>query len=290
MNFSRLNELWKSAIYDLFNLTFEDDVINTLCYQTIDSIRRISIYKKYAEKAKNAEELNLPFYYTSNPFTLSQRSSLNIGSKVWYIYLATYFGKSNKSKWKLFYKAAFRKDETLIRVEEILASREQYYSHLSNIDLFENADYSNHRKFTKKSLVGEKGVINSMDYFLDNLDDYSHAKPIDFNIIYNNALKIPNFGRLAAFDFTSSLCKCNLNVKDPISMYHHNSSGPLRALKDFLILADCKDLSKSAQIKLGDDLLYWFFQHSDIEIVAQVLEDAICNWQKSPRHYQRYFG
>lgn len=290
MNLNELNALWKNALYDLLKVNFDNDVISVLSHQTIDSIRRISIYEAYAIKARRAEQLNLPFIDTSNPFTLSQRSSLEVDSKVWYIYLATYFGKSNKSKWKLFNKAVFRKDRTLIRLKEIQTNREKYYSYLKDIDFFEGANFSNHRKYTKKALEGHNGLINSIDYFLDNLDHYSHSKLVEFDLIFRNAMRIPNFGRMAAFDFTSSLCKCNLNVKDPISMYHHSSTGPLRALKDILILADCKDVSKSAQVEFGNNLLDWFIRHFNTQVVAQVLEDAICNWQKSPKKYQRYFG
>lgn len=290
MNLKELNTLWQNALHDLLDVSFDADLINVLSHQTIDSIRRINIYQAYAMKARRAEELNLPFFHTSNPFTLSQRSSIGIDSKVWYIYLATYFGKSNKSKWKLFNKTAFKADKSLIEFKEIKLNRLHYYTYLRNIDLFNNANFSNHRKYTKKSLEGRKGLIYSIDYFLDNIDKYSHSNLVEFDVVFSYAMKIPNFGRMAAFDFTSSLCKCNLNINDPISMYHENSTGPLKALADILILAKCKDVSKSAQIDFGNDLLAWFLEHSKIQIVAQVLEDTICNWQKSPRKYQRYFG
>jgi len=57
-----------------------------------------------------------------------------------------------------------------------------------------------------------------------------------------------------------------------------------------LDMAQVSDKSKSKQIDLGDNLLHWFQENTDIKFVAQVLEDSICNWQKEPTQYKRYFG
>ena len=291
MTLAEIRALWTQALSDLLNTTLDDDVIEVLSLQTIDSIRRISIYDTYAEKAKKAEALELPYYDTYNPFTLSQRDSLNLSSKVWYIYLATYFGKSNKSKWKLFNNAAFRNDKSLIELSYILENREEYYDYLKSFDFFAEANYSNHRKFTKKSMDGKLGVLSSIDFFLDNISQFTFSPDsAEFDLAYKRAMSIPTFARMSAFDFTSSLCKCGLNVDDPISMYHESSTGPLRALKDLLELSGQDGPSKASQIEFGNNLLDWFIGNSDIKVVAQVVEDAICNWQKSPNQYERYYG
>lgn len=289
MNVEDLKLLWVRALNDLLEEELDDDIINVLALQTLDSIRRVDIYRIYRLKAEKADETGLSYQHTSNPFVLSQRTSLDINSRVWYVYLATYFGKSNRSKWTLFNRASYRANGTLITLEEILENREDYFSYLETINLFDGTRFSNHRKYTKKELHGNKGLIQSINYFLDHIDEFSNDDNIEYDIIYKRALNIPNFGRMAAFDFTSSLCKCNLHVNEPTSMYHENSTGPLSALKDLLRLAG-KVNSKANQIELGNNLLTWFRGNSEIFMVAQVLEDAICNWQKSHRTYQRYFG
>jgi len=290
MKVKEIIEFWEQAIASILNTKFEKEILSVLSLQTVDSIRRIQVYKAYASKAVKADINNLPYNHTSNPFILSQRDSLSIESRVWFIYLATYFGKSNKSKWKLFKKAAYRHDNTLITIEEIQKDKDKYFLYLSSLDFFRNCNYSNHRKYTKKSLDGNKGVLNSMDFFIRNLNKFINENPADFDSVYIKSRNIPNFGRMAGFDFTSSLSKCNLNVNEPDSMYHQNSTGPLRALKKMLDMAQVSDKSKSKQIDLGDNLLHWFQENTDIKFVAQVLEDSICNWQKEPTQYKRYFG
>ncbi len=290
MTVSEIKQLWISSINELLDSTFPSETVNCLSYQMVDSIRRVTIFRTYFDRARQAEKKNLSYLHTSNPFTLAQRSSLTMETRVWYIYVATYFGKSNTSKWKLFNKATFKDDHSLITLEDILENREDYFSYLRGLNFFNNGKYSNHRKYTKKSLDGGKGVFSSFYFLIENLDLFTPAKATPFEEVYRNALKIPNFGRMAAFDFTCNLCKCGLYVNEPESMYQSHSTGPLSALNDMLILSGVKNVTKNLQISLGDELLSWFKTNSDIYMLAQVLEDSICNWQKSPNEHIRFFG
>ncbi|MCB9231507.1 MAG: hypothetical protein H6581_07585 [Bacteroidia bacterium] len=282
--------LWINAIRDLLGAKFSEEMIDSLSHQTIDSIRRVEIFRTYSRRATNGEKLGLPYFHTSNPYTLAQRLSLSTDTRIWFVYLATYFGKSNLSKWRLFNQATFREDNTLITVEGILKDREEYFDFLKGRNLFQNANYSNHRKYTKKSLEGNKGILFSFDFFLKNLALFRAPVNQNFHKVYLNALKVPNFGRMAAFDFTCNLCKCRLYVDEPVSMYQAHSTGPLSALKDMLFYAGVTSPEKSLAISLGDELLDWFSANSNIYMLAQVLEDSICNWQKSPIRHIRYFG
>lgn len=289
MKKSEIESLWKYAATDILGKNIPDKYLSNLASQTFDSIRRIQIYKIYRDKAFVAAKNELAFYHTSNPFILAQRPDLNIKDKIWILYLATYFGKSNKSKWVLFNRSSFRVNQSLITFTQIRKSPEIYYEYLNSIDLFEGTKFSNHRKYTKKSLNGSKGLINSMNFMIENMEEFNRKQKITFSEFYKLSHKIPGFGRLASFDFTSTMAKCELNVEQPLSMYANNSTGPLKGL--FLLLSVTKNsTSHQDQIDLSEKLTCWFLNNSHIFMVAQVLEDAICNWQKSPIHYERYFG
>lgn len=290
MTLSDVKQIWVDAIADLLESSFPDDVIDTLSMQTIDSIRRVKIYETYQFRADIADAKGLPYSYTSNPFSLAQRTSLSIETRVWVIYVATYFGKSDTSKWKLFNNVAFRSDNSLITFEEIIDNKEGYFDYLRNMNFFEGSKYSNHRKYTRKSLDGERGVLTSFEFMLDHMNQFCLNAFSPFDTIYQQALNIPNFGRMAAFDFTCSLSKCGLNVDQPTSMYHKYSTGPLDAINDILILAGVESPNNNLKVTFGDELLNWFNTNYEIYMLAQVLEDAICNWQKSPTSYFRYFG
>lgn len=290
MTIKKLENLWSNAFKETINLVIPKKIIETLALQTLDSIKRIQIYESYRERAQNADNDSLSYYHTYIPFILTQRKTISLENKIWFLYLATYFGKSRKSKWDLFRRASFDSNNELLSVEGILSNRKNYFDYLKSIDFFKDADFSNHRKFIAKRLEGNKGFINSSNYVLDNLSKFLFTSFVSFDEVYCRSHKIPNFGRMAAFDFTSSLCKCELKVKEPESMYLKNSTGPLVGLGYFLKMANGKNITKANKVKFGNELLEWFLKNSDIFMVAQVLEDSICNWQKSPKSYMRYFG
>jgi hypothetical protein len=289
MTIIEIENLWQQAISDLLNARLDANTLNTLARQTNDSIRRIEIYRTYKERAIHAVSKKLDFYHTSIPFVLAQRSDLSQNNRLWILYLATYFGKSNQSGWELFNRATFDSNKSLMLFQDIQKDLDEYFRHLSSFDFFDGCSYSNHRKFTAKRLTGEKGVFESMEYFVENINQYSFEHRMDFHSIYKAAQKIPNFGRLAAFDFSSSLVKCGFNVAEPESMYGENSTGPLNAIGLLLRLTN-SDSSSKAKFQLCVDLMKWFQENSNIFMVGQVLEDAICNWQKNPSTYTWYKG
>lgn len=289
MTIIEIENLWQRAINDLLNATVDVKTLNTLARQTNDSIRRIEIYRSYRERARHAVNNKLDFNHTSIPFVLAQRSDLSQNNRLWILYLATYFGKSNQSGWKLFNRATFDTNEAIMLFQVIQKDLDKYFRYLASFDFFDGCSYSNHRKFTVKRLTGEKGVFESMEYFVKNINQYSFEHRIDFHSIYKMAQKIPNFGRLAAFDFASSLVKCGFHVGEPESMYGENSTGPLNAVGLLLRLTN-GDSSQKGKLQLCSDLMEWFQKNSNIFMVGQVLEDAVCNWQKNPSKYIWYKG
>ena len=289
MEIIEIENLWKHAIEHLLDSEIDANELNILALQTHDSIRRIKIYETYKKRATKAANEKLDFNHTSIPFVLAQRPDLSRINRLWVLYTATYFGKSNKSKWELFNRATFDNYTSIILFEDIRKDLSKYFSHLSSLNFFEGCTYSNHRKFTAKRLIGEKGVFESMEYFVKNIDKYSVENRIDFDSMYNLAQKIPNYGRLAAFDFSSSLVKCGLNIEEPRSMYAEHSTGPLDAIGLLLRLTN-KSPSSIEKLRLCFSLMKWFQENTDIFMVGQVLEDAICNWQKNTTQYILYQG
>lgn len=289
MELDRLKNLWRQAIAEILNSQINESQLEILAKQSIDSIRRIEIYRAYRIRADQAVFSNKSYIFTSNPFVLCQRPDLEVQDKVWIIYLATYFGKSDKSKWELFERAAFNQKKSFFSFALVKSDLDMYFQYLSSIDFFQNCNYSNHRKFTAKKLQGEKGFFRSVEYFVKNIDEYTPKCRMDFHKMFQLSQKIPNFGRLAGFDFTSSLVKCGVNVDEPLSMYAENSTGPLQGL-GLLLRLTSNNSSKSTQIKLSHELTEWFLENSKIFMVGQVLEDAICNWQKNTRTYIKYKG
>src|SRR5947208_974420 len=117
MEIIEIENLWKRAIEDLLRSEIDANKLNILARQTNDSIRRIEIYEIYKKRATEASNKKLDFIHTSIPFVLAQRPELSQINSLWILYTATYFGKSNKSKWELFNRATFHTNGSIILFE-----------------------------------------------------------------------------------------------------------------------------------------------------------------------------
>ena len=103
---------------------------------------------------------------------------------------------------------------------------------------------------------------------------------IAFDRLYRSMDDVTSFGRLARFDYLTMLGKLGLARIEPGSPYLHGSSGPLQG----------------AQLLFGDghstqDLDRWTTQlGNQLGLGMQILEDSLCNWQKSPDQFLPFRG
>jgi hypothetical protein len=97
-------------------------------------------------------------------------------------------------------------------------------------------------------------------------------------------LTIARFGRLAKFDFLALLGRMDLAPVEPGSAYLGEATGPLRGAR---LLVDGDPKSRTSADKL-DAILQRIDQA--LNVGMQVMEDSICNWQKSPRKFVHFRG
>ena len=92
------------------------------------------------------------------------------------------------------------------------------------------------------------------------------------------------FGRLGNFDFLTMIGKLHLAPIEPGSVYLQGATGPLAGAK--LLFHGNRAFPTGAK-RLGDrvDGL-----DSYLNVGKQVLEDSLCNWQKSPHRYVYFKG
>lgn len=105
-----------------------------------------------------------------------------------------------------------------------------------------------------------------------------------FPFTADNGLNITRFGRLAKFDFLALLGRMDLAPITPGSAYLKGATGPLRGSK-LLVDGDPKSRKTAAEL---DEILKRLDQ--TLGVGMQVMEDSICNWQKSPRKFTHFRG
>ena len=100
-------------------------------------------------------------------------------------------------------------------------------------------------------------------------------------------MAVASFGRTAKFDYLTMIGKLGLAPIEPGSTYMHGATGPLSGARLLFGGRKTAPLTRS-------DLEAWL-----VELEArlhlgthgmQVLEDALCNWQKNPRTFVPFRG
>lgn len=105
-----------------------------------------------------------------------------------------------------------------------------------------------------------------------------------FESLYRSMKIVASFGRTARFDYLTMVGKLGLAPIEPGSTYMQNATGPAEGAR--LLFSKEKT---TALIRA--DLDRWLVALDDqLQVGMQVLEDALCNWQKSPDKFKPFRG
>ena len=154
--------------------------------------------------------------------------------------------------------------------------------------------FSNHRKYESLRTDSAKGTAAVVQSYVDWVGPAcSHAKLIGdlvrsggnhphsiFDRVYRD-MKVLRFGRLGKFDFLALVGRLDLAPISPGSAYLKGATGPLKGARllfgnGSISEAILEDWLRDLDAKLG--------------VGMQVMEDALCNWQKSPTHFVHFRG
>ena len=269
-----------------------------LILQLIDSIRRIEFLQITSARAKS-QKLYTPYSGSFEPFggAAALHKAGRVDDAYWLIYLATHFGKHKDDGWNLtedFYGkfgqggiwnwAAASHDPNAISTW-----LNQIYPHITGAG--RSRRFGNHRKFETLK-PNNKGTGYAVKTYIEWVLKYgSHQKLISeiqkqvgqnpqdvYALLYNELDNVAKFGRLGKFDFLCNLSNLLIAPIFPDKAYISGSTGPVQGAK--MLFGDTMNL------KQLDALCADFAAH--LNVSPQVIEDALCNWQKSTETY-RYF-
>lgn len=106
-----------------------------------------------------------------------------------------------------------------------------------------------------------------------------------FDHLYRSMNEVASFGRTARFDYLTMLGKLGLAEIEPGSTYMTGATGPLDGAK--LLFGSATDNAMPQEI---DRWLVELEAALGLQMGMQVLEDALCNWQKNPAKYVPFRG
>jgi len=95
---------------------------------------------------------------------------------------------------------------------------------------------------------------------------------------------VKSFGRTARFDYLAMIGKLKLADIHPDSVHFDGATGPVTGAR-LLFSGNPQSRDSAKSLESLSDLLA-----SRLSVGKQVIEDSLCNWQKSPSNPIRFRG
>lgn len=271
--------------------------------QILDSIRRVR-YISVISSRSISEIRSDPHSELFDPLksAILHKKQGNIDEAFWLVFLATHFGKNRKSGWRLTRDVYGRLGSTPIWTwERISQSPNAFRKWLANAQKSMKTDgvvrgFGNHRKYQSIDAQKPSGTGAAVESYVKWIQPFSsHQQLIKeaerqvgkdpkkmFSYLFESMNAVASFGRMAKFDYLTMLSKIGLAELEPESTYMDGATGPFSGgcllYKGSVAKHENRKSLEADLIEL-DKLL---------KVGMQVIEDALCNWQKSPKAYLPY--
>ncbi len=218
---------------------------------------------------------------------------------LWLVFQFVHFGKHPVAGWRFAREVYGRLGKDPIwSWEEISSNTPEFriwlgenQSELLRKD--QRRGFGNHRKYSSLSHESERGTAAVFESYVEWVMGYgSHAalfaayshltSPSEkFEELYHAMDVVIDFGRIAKFDYLMTISRLRFLDIKPGHTYLQKATGPLRGAR---LLLDGPGSTARAQ-DLGPELEKF---STIVGVTPDVIEDAICNWQKSPGQFQKF--
>lgn len=272
--------------------------------QIVSSLRRISYTDTLLERRVCPSRCD-PHSGVFDPV----RGSLHLHRKgrldeaVWLTFILTHFGKHAVDEWKLAENVygSFSAGPVWTFTDygaDVVAFEGMLEANGDSLaDASISGSFSNHRKFqSKKPAAIAKTLRTYYDWqtefggFRDRLvathESVGQEPQAAFDALFKSMSGVFGFGggRLGRFDFLTMLGKLQLAPIVPGSVYLDKATGPLAGARLLFFGDRDHGITGKALEHRVDEL------DSILCVGKQVIEDSLCNWQKSPDAYVYFRG
>ncbi len=270
--------------------------------QIVDSVRRI----KYIEIIRNKPISSIFLDATTSYFdpikgACWHKQQGNIEDAFWMVFLATHFGKNKTTGWGLARGTYGALGHPAYWDWTTTSSNPNDFRNWlaqNQGDLKDLGNFSNHRKYQSLDATSPNGTGAAFESYI-TWTGGSHQALFDeikrdvgdnpkelFDAIYKSMNSVVSFGRMGRFDYLTMVGKLGLLDIEPKSTYMTGATGPKSGAQ--LLFAGNINTPVSND-RLNDNLELLELQ-LNLPFGMQVLEDALCNWQKNPTNYTHFNG
>jgi hypothetical protein len=275
--------------------------VDSLVGQFIDSLRRVEFAHHIRDTQRHDSQRMDPASDMFDPLRAAvlQHRRGKVDEAWWLVFLATHFGKHGADKWRLTREIYGKLGQGgLWDWATTSRSPGAFKTWLAANEGKLKGRFSNHRKFESRKAASAKGTAVVFTSYISwvapprthngmvrQLHQAVGQDPkVVFQALYRSMSSVQRFGRLGKFDFLTMLGKLGIAPIEPGSAFLPGATGPLRGVR--LLFGGRIDAPLSA--KTLDAKLIEFGQKTGLGM--QVLEDSLCNWQKSPDVYRPFRG
>jgi hypothetical protein len=276
----------------------DQDSLRTLAWQFVASLRRLEYTELLKQRPIDLRRAN-PNDALFDPERAAILHSKNgdLDEAFWVVFLATHFGKHRTHGWRRLrdvYSGLGVQTWTWARVAPNPQAFRQWLR--QNSESIGGA-FGNHRKYESLSAASPNGTAEVVESYVrwvspprthsDLVSTLVRAGGNDPQAIFREfyqSMNVRRFGRLGKFDFLALIGKLGLAPISPDATYLGEATGPRRGAKLLFggsITAPIPAPQLEAWISELDDTLH---------VGMQAMEDALCNWQKSPKHFIHFKG
>ena len=271
--------------------------MDTLAMQFVASLRREKYYRLVQRKPISAHRAapNDPSFDAERAVAYHMQRG-NIDEAAWLIFLMTHFAKPADSGWRRLQDVYGRLGAGVWDWTTVSANPAAFAAWLATNWQNIRGKFGNHRKYESlrpsanrntarvvESYVAWVGAGGHRRLFADAVRRAGNDPHAIFEILYHE-LPIVSFGRLAKFDYLAMIGRYGIAPIEPGSAYLNGATGPLEGAH---LLFDGRRDGPSTHEDLQNML---DAIDTDLCVGMQVMEDALCNWQKSPLEFEHFKG
>lgn len=274
----------------------------SLVEQLVESIRRLQYISVIRDRdiSKRRSDPRSTLFDPVKAAIWHQRQG-NRDEAFWQIFIFAHFGKHGRTSYQLARDVYGGLGKVRWTWKRICADPREFRGWLaSNQQAIRDRGgiFGNHRKYTSldaykvagtgeafTSYIAWVGDKHSHDALLQAAGNATDGDPKGmFKWLYRSMANVRSFGRTGRFDYLTMLGKTGLAPIEPGTPCLSGATGPLAGAR---LLFDGDRDSTTAPRELDEDLI---LLGETLGVGMQVLEDALCNWQKSPTEFVPFRG
>jgi hypothetical protein len=273
-----------------------------LVEQLVDSGRRTPYFEYLLNRPVSSSRAD-PASDAFDPLraAIFQERAGNRDEAFWLVFLFVHFGKHRRSGWRLIADVYGRLDGGALWswdgvAADVNAFRHWLDDHVDSIkSLQPRRAFGNHRKYESLGAWNANGTGAVVASYVDWVGTAGHDTRIAqvttgatttyerFDALYASVHAVRRLGRTGAFDYCATLGRLAFVAVEPSAACLAGATGPLAGAR-LLLSHPGQSLSSTALDELLTPL------RAELDVGFDVLEDALCNWQKSPAKFKPFRG